>query len=107
MLGNDVTELTSSPKLNSPSIASASPPFQAITNTTLSILQQHLTNPYNSYTTAEMARGNVANTKVFYQGSSEGFVVFVESEEIVRKWKDDKTIPLTDVVGGWKIFTTE
>ena len=54
-----------------------------------------------------MARGNVANTKVFYQGSSEGFVVFVENEEIVKKWKEDKTIPLTDVVGGWKIFTTE
>jgi hypothetical protein len=47
-----------------------------------------------------MARGNVANTKVFYQGSSEGYVVFVESEEIVKKWKEDKTIPLTDVVGG-------
>ena len=54
-----------------------------------------------------MARGNVGNTKVFYQGASEGFAVFVESEEIVKKWKDDKTIPLTDVVAGWKIFTTE
>jgi hypothetical protein len=54
-----------------------------------------------------MARGNVGNTKVFYQGASEGFAVFVESEEIVRKWKEDKTIPLTDVVAGWKIFTTE
>jgi hypothetical protein len=54
-----------------------------------------------------MARGNVGNTKVFYQGSGEGFVVFVESEEIVRQWKDDKTVPLTDVVAGWKIFTTE
>jgi hypothetical protein len=54
-----------------------------------------------------MARGNVGNTKVFYQGSSEGFAVFVESEELVKKWKEDKTIPLTDVVAGWKIFTTE
>ncbi|KAH7086056.1 ribosome maturation protein [Paraphoma chrysanthemicola] len=54
-----------------------------------------------------MARGNAGNTKVFYQGSSEGFAVFVESEEIVKKWKGDKTIPLTDVVAGWKIFTTE
>jgi hypothetical protein len=54
-----------------------------------------------------MARGNVGNTKVFYQGASEGFAVFVESEEIVKKWKEDKTIPLTDVVAGWKIFTTE
>jgi ribosome maturation protein Sdo1 len=54
-----------------------------------------------------MARGNVGNTKVFYQGSSEGFAVFVESEELVKKWKEDKTIPLTEVVAGWKIFTTE
>ncbi|KAH8723264.1 ribosome maturation protein [Phaeosphaeriaceae sp. PMI808] len=54
-----------------------------------------------------MPRGNVGTTKVFYQGSSEGFAVFVESEEIVKKWRGDKTIPLTDVVAGWKIFTTE
>lgn len=54
-----------------------------------------------------MPRGNAGNTKVFYQGSSEGFAVFVESEEIVRKWKGDRTVPLTDVVAGWKIFTTE
>jgi hypothetical protein len=54
-----------------------------------------------------MARGNGGQTKVFFQGSSEGFVIFVESEEIVRQWKGDKTIPLTDVVAGWKIMTTE
>ncbi|KAL5117254.1 hypothetical protein ACEQ8H_004813 [Pleosporales sp. CAS-2024a] len=54
-----------------------------------------------------MARGNVGQTKVFYQGSAEGFVVFVESEEIVKKWKGDKTVPLTEVVAGWKIFTSE
>lgn len=52
-------------------------------------------------------KGNAGNTKVFYQGSTEGFVIFVESEEIVKKWKDDKTVPLTDVVAGWKIMTTE
>jgi hypothetical protein len=54
-----------------------------------------------------MPRGNVAQHKVFYQGSHEGFVVFVESEEIVKKWKGDKSIPLTEVVAGWKILTTE
>jgi hypothetical protein len=54
-----------------------------------------------------MARGNAAQTKVFFQGAHEGFVVFVENEEIVRKWKQDKTVPLTDVVAGWKILTTE
>ena len=54
-----------------------------------------------------MARGNTGNTKVIFQGSNENFVVFVESEEIVKKWKEDKTVPLTDVVAGWKILTTE
>lgn len=52
-------------------------------------------------------KGTASNTKVFYQGSNEGFVIFVENEEIVQKWKGDKTIPLTDVVAGWKIMTTE
>ncbi|KAF2820335.1 DUF1960-domain-containing protein [Ophiobolus disseminans] len=52
-------------------------------------------------------KGNAGQTKVFYQGSSEGFVVFVENEEIVKKWKDDRSIPLTDVVAGWKILTSE
>jgi hypothetical protein len=54
-----------------------------------------------------MARGNAGNTKVFYQGASEGFVVFVESEELVRKWKEDKSIPMTEVVAGFKILTSE
>jgi hypothetical protein len=54
-----------------------------------------------------MARGNAGQTKVFFQGASEGFVIFVESEEIVKKWKQDRTVPLTDVVAGWKIMTTE
>jgi len=54
-----------------------------------------------------MPRGNAAQHKVFYQGSTEGFVVFVESEEIVQKWKHDKSIPLTEVVAGWKILTSE
>ena len=52
-------------------------------------------------------KGNAGNTKVFYQGSNEGFVSFVESADIVTQWKGDKTIPLTDVVAGWKIMTTE
>jgi len=53
-------------------------------------------------------KGNAGNTKVFYSGSgNEEFVVFVESEEIVKKWKGDKTVPLTEVVAGWKIMTAE
>ena len=54
-----------------------------------------------------MARGEAAQNKVFFQGRSEGFVVFVENEEIFKKWKGDKSVPLTEVVAGWKILTTE
>ncbi|KAH7394499.1 RNA binding protein-like protein [Pyrenochaeta sp. MPI-SDFR-AT-0127] len=55
-----------------------------------------------------MARGNVAQTQVFYKGSNgDVFTVFVESEEIVKKWKSDSSIPLTQVVAGWKILVPE
>ncbi|OLL25870.1 SDO1-like protein [Neolecta irregularis DAH-3] len=59
-----------------------------------------------------------AHTKVVYKN----FIVFVQSEEIVKKWKDaehkkmkatlegDKSVgnsvALVDVLDGWKIFTT-
>jgi hypothetical protein len=115
VLGNDVTQLTSSLKLNSPSKLQLSPPSsQAITTlTTTTPLQLPVLNisdlPHNQHAhkSAIMARGNAGNTKVFYQGSSEGFVIFVESEELVRKWKEDKSIPMTEVVAGYKIFTSE
>lgn len=45
--------------------------------------------------------------KVFYQGSSQDFVVFVESEEVAEKHTQDSTIPLVDVVGTFKVFTPE
>ncbi|KAH9863817.1 hypothetical protein J1614_009749 [Plenodomus biglobosus] len=55
-----------------------------------------------------MARGNAQQTQVFYKGSSgDQFTVFVESEEEVRKWKADSSIPLTRVVAGWKILVPE
>lgn len=53
-----------------------------------------------------MARGNDTATKVFYKGKSEDFIVFVDDVEILKKWKNDRSIPLADVVNGWKIFVT-
>ncbi|KAI5299984.1 hypothetical protein KEM55_000678 [Ascosphaera atra] len=53
-----------------------------------------------------MGRGNVVNEKVFYQGKTDDFVVFVEDAEIVRRWKADKSIPLVDVVRSMQVFTT-
>ena len=53
-----------------------------------------------------MPRGNAPQTKVLYQGKEEDFVVFVDSTEDVQKWKEDKSIPLAQVVSGFKIMIT-
>ncbi|KAL6708807.1 hypothetical protein ACN47E_002214 [Coniothyrium glycines] len=55
-----------------------------------------------------MARGNAPQVKVFYKGSNgDQFVIFVESEEAVQNWKKDPSIPLSEVVAGWKILVPE
>lgn len=51
-------------------------------------------------------RGNAQNTKVHYKGKEDDFVIFVESAKAVQEWKRDKSVPLAQVVNGWKIFCT-
>ena len=53
-----------------------------------------------------MPRANEPTAKVFYKGSSEDFVVFVDGIEILNNWRKDRSIPLADVVNGFKIFVT-
>ncbi|OQD74694.1 hypothetical protein PENDEC_c010G03288 [Penicillium decumbens] len=53
-----------------------------------------------------MPRANDLATKVFYKGESDDFVVFVDDVEILKKWRIDRSIPLADVLNGWKIFVT-
>ncbi|GMG01210.1 unnamed protein product [Aspergillus oryzae var. brunneus] len=53
-----------------------------------------------------MTRANEQTAKVFYKGSSEDFVVFVDDIEILNNWRKDRSIPLADVVNGFKIFVT-
>ncbi|KAI9728308.1 MAG: hypothetical protein M1834_007712 [Cirrosporium novae-zelandiae] len=53
-----------------------------------------------------MPRGNAPQTKVFFKGSSEDFVVFVDHPDELKKWKSDKSIPLAQVMSGFKIFVT-
>jgi ribosome maturation protein Sdo1 len=53
-----------------------------------------------------MPRGLGQQTKVHYKGAADDFIIFVDNEEIVAKWKQDKTVPLSDVVSGWKVFVT-
>ena len=53
-----------------------------------------------------MPRGNTAQTKVYYKGKDEDFVIFVDSAQAVKNWKGDRSIPLAQVVSGFKIFIT-
>ncbi|KAK6522558.1 hypothetical protein TWF281_001998 [Arthrobotrys megalospora] len=51
-------------------------------------------------------RGAEKVNKVYLQKGGEDFVVLVEDKEALSKWKKDTTVPLTDVVDGFKVFTT-
>ncbi|KAI7366990.1 hypothetical protein KC336_g21243, partial [Hortaea werneckii] len=53
-----------------------------------------------------MPRGNEAQCKVHYKGKGDDFIIFVDSAQAVRDWKNDKTIALATVVSGWKVFVT-
>ena len=51
-------------------------------------------------------RANTAQVKVHHQGKDDDFVIFVESQQAVKDWKNDKSTPLAQVVNGWKVFVT-
>ena len=51
-------------------------------------------------------RGNEAQHKVHYKGSTDDYIIFVDSAQAVRDWKNDKSTPMAQVVSGWKIFVT-
>lgn len=53
-----------------------------------------------------MTRGNAEQRKVVYKGKSDDFVCFIESIEILEKWKKDPSVPLAQVLNGWKVFCT-
>ncbi|KAB8229799.1 hypothetical protein ETB97_011875 [Aspergillus alliaceus] len=53
-----------------------------------------------------MPRANEPTSKVFYKGSSDDFIVFVDDVQILNNWRKDRSIPLADVVNGFKIFVT-
>ena len=54
----------------------------------------------------KMPRGNAHQSKVHYQGKEEDFVIFVDDVKAVQEWKKDRSIPLAQVVSGFKIFVT-
>ena len=51
-----------------------------------------------------MPRGKAQQVKVIYQGKDEDFIVFVDSVKDVEAWKADRSIPLAQVVSGFKIL---
>lgn len=53
-----------------------------------------------------MPRGNVAVTKVHYKGTTEDFIVFVDSPDDLAAWKKDSSVPLAQVVNSFKIMIT-
>ncbi|KAF2483225.1 shwachman-Bodian-diamond syndrome protein [Neohortaea acidophila] len=53
-----------------------------------------------------MVRGNATQIKVHHQGKDEDFIIFVDSKEAVQNWKKDRSIPLAQVVSGFKILTS-
>ena len=53
-----------------------------------------------------MTRGNAHQSKVHFQGKEEDFIVYVDNAESLNNWKKDRSIPLAQVVNGFKIFVT-
>ena len=53
-----------------------------------------------------MATGNTRQSKVFYKGQSEDFVIFVADITATHNWRKDHSIPLAQVMDVWKIFTS-
>ena len=51
-----------------------------------------------------MPRGNVQQVKILHKGKEEDFIIFVDSVKDVEAWKEDRSIPLAQVVSGFKIM---
>lgn len=53
-----------------------------------------------------MPRANAPASKIFYKGKVDDFIVFVDDLTTLNNWRKDRSIPLADVINGWKIFVT-
>ncbi|KIW32659.1 uncharacterized protein PV07_04188 [Cladophialophora immunda] len=45
-------------------------------------------------------------SKVHFKGKTDSFIIFVESPQDVERWREDKSISLTEVVKSFKIMVT-
>ena len=53
-----------------------------------------------------MTRGEAQEAKVHFKGKEDDFVVMVESADAVKRWKEDKSVPLVEVVSSFDVFCT-
>ncbi|KAK3329344.1 ribosome maturation protein [Apodospora peruviana] len=53
-----------------------------------------------------MTRGGATQVKVHYKGKDEDFIVFLDSQEDYKKWLNDKSVPLAQVVSSFNVFVT-
>ena len=55
---------------------------------------------------SRITQGNTKQSKVYYKVRAEDFVIFAADIITVQNWKQDHSIPLAQVMDGWKIFTS-
>ena len=53
-----------------------------------------------------MTRGEATQIKVHYKGTSDDFIVFLDSVADYKKWLADRSTPLAQVVSSFKVFCT-
>lgn len=49
----------------------------------------------------------MAPVRYFYQGQETDFVIFVDSEEDAQNYLSDSTVPLSQAVSTFQVFTTQ
>lgn len=107
LLRGDVQSLGELQKAQDPRAGILIPPHTTLTRcTSLNPLPSKLTHNLDTPAQSTMPRGNDQQTKVHYKGKEDDFVIFVDSVEALQNWKKDSSIPLAQVVSGWKVFTT-
>lgn len=53
-----------------------------------------------------MTRADTQQTKIHYKGTEDDFIIMVDSADAVKKYKEDKSTPLVDVVNSFDVFAT-
>ena len=84
------------------------PPSRSTISPHLSIIHLKQKRPRFRYRKSheQNMRGNTQTVKVHFQGHEEDFIVFVSDAQSVRDWRNDRSIPLAQVLNGWQVFIT-